>query len=123
MYKYRIKIKSLCPHTFGNIEMLANDCQRLTAIDMAAAAREFIADYDGNMKNISNNTTWLRLKKANDVKVAVRAKDLDNGPLSMKYGTTLNFGLEWDEIKGIKVQTESLGNIIIITIIKEQATL
>ena len=95
--------------TTGKIEGLASTCDRLTAIDIVQSAKEFIEEYEGDMKNIKQNSTWLRLLKANDIKTGISPRELDNLELSNKYGVNLNFGIVWDEVKGVKVQTESLG--------------
>ena len=50
----------------------------------------------------------IRLYKAQDIKSCTAAHELTRGPLSVKYGATLNYGLVWDEEKGIKPECESL---------------
>ena len=80
----------------------------MKSIDLREAAREFIENYDGNMKNVKDNATWMRLQKAESIRSSVNANELSRGPYSRKYNTMLNFGLEWDLDQGIKPQCESL---------------
>ena len=91
------------------LDGIANYCKKLTLIDIKEAAREFIENYDGNIKNVNNNSEWLRLEKAESIKGSTQAWELDRGPYSIKYGALLNYGIEWDLEKGLRPQCESLG--------------
>ena len=104
----------LDPSVVFNLERLEANCKTLTAINIAEAATEFIEKYDGEIKNVKNNSDWLRLFKAVSIKRSIQARELDNCALSNKYGTTINFGLEWDKDLGVRVETESLGKQSII---------